>query len=320
MGSGIGSRRNPTLNCSLSETAPSVAPWAKAVRASSRGRPHPASRAPERLSGTGRVRLTTTSLAVKSLPRNLDQAATSTVQRPRNEAPSAGRDRMSRPSLFRDWEKKLPREPLVSRDDYILARCAGRHVIHLGACDYPMTESKAARGQLLHQKMAGRCASLVGFDNDRESIALLRSQFGLTDILFRDLSRPGVGDAFKGDLVVCADVIEHVNNVGSLLTECNRLLANSGVLLVSTINAQSLKQSLRNLLGREAVHPDHVAYYSYATLGVLLERFGCELVECRYFSYAAASRLASAIFSAIYCFAPQCADGLIVAARKVRHV
>jgi SAM-dependent methyltransferase len=221
---------------------------------------------------------------------------------------------------FSQWEKKIPRQPLTDRDAYILAACAGRDVIHLGACDYPMTREKAKRGELLHQKMQGKGRSLVGYDNDAESIRLLREEFGLTDIVDRDLSLPFDDSVARGDLVVCADIIEHVNNVGNMLEACNRLLRPGGTLLVTTINAASLKQAIRALFGREPVHPDHIAYFSYATLGVLLGRFGFRLDDCRYFSYATLSGAARKMFDAIHRIAPASADGIIVAAHKERDV
>lgn len=221
---------------------------------------------------------------------------------------------------FTQWEKKIPRRPLVDRDGYILAACAGRDVVHLGACDYPMTRGKAEKGELLHQKMQGKCRTLVGYDNDSASIALLRDEFGLDDIVDRDLSKPFDDSVARGDLVVCADIIEHVNNVGNLLEACNRLLRPGGTLLISTINAASFKQALRALLGREPVHPDHVAYFSYATLGVLLARFGFALDDCRYFAYPTVGAAAGALFSGLYAMAPASADGIVAAAKKERDV
>lgn len=221
---------------------------------------------------------------------------------------------------FTQWEKKIPRQPLIDRDAYILSACAGRDVIHLGACDYPMTRGKAEKGDLLHQKLQGKGRTLVGYDNDSASIALLRDEFGLTDIVDRDLSLPFDESVARGDLVVCADIIEHVNNVGNMMEACNRLLRPGGTLLVSTINAASFKQALRALFGREPVHPDHVAYFSYATLGVLMSRFGFVLSDCRYFAYPTVTASARAFFNGVYALSPAAADGIIVAAKKERDV
>lgn len=221
---------------------------------------------------------------------------------------------------FAQWEKKIPRHPVIDRDAYIVGACVGRDVIHLGACDYPMTRGKAVKGDLLHQKLQGKGKSLVGYDNDSDSIRILREEFGLNDIVDRDLSKPFDDSVARGDLVICADIIEHVNNVGNMMEACNRLLRPGGRLVITTINAVSFKQALRALLGREPVHPDHVAYFSYATLGVLLSRFGFKLDDCRYFAYPTVNPVAGALFGGIYALAPGSADGIIVAGTKERDV
>lgn len=222
------------------------------------------------------------------------------------------------PDTFRSWEKSIPHAPLVDRDAWIVARCAGREVAHLGACDSPMTEEKARRGELLHQKLQGRCKALIGYDIDADAVALLRDRYGISDILVRDLATSDAHADEAGEVVVCADVIEHVNDVGHLLTRCNRMTATGGALLISTINAVGAKQALRALFRREPVHPDHVAYYSYATLGVLLDRFGFRMIACRYFKYPTVGRTAGMAFDALYRLCPQSADGILVEGEKTR--
>ena len=227
---------------------------------------------------------------------------------------------MTQADVFRSWRKRLPRKSLVNRDEYILEQCKGRNVVHLGACDAPLTEEKARRGQLLHQKLQGRCASLVGYDIDAQSVELLRTQYGLTDILVGDLAVVERRVGSKADLVICADIIEHVDNAGMLLSSCNQMLEVGGHLLVSTIHALSFKHALRTLLtGIEIVHPDHVAYYSYATLGVLLDRFGFEVTEIRYFTYPTGNQFGE-FLDRFFNLIPYAANGLVMESKKIRDV
>jgi len=221
---------------------------------------------------------------------------------------------------FDNWGKKIPRRPLADRDHYFLEFCKGRDVVHLGACDAPFAADKAAKGDLLHQKLKPIARTLIGLDYDQASIDLLRTSCNITDIQFRDLSRPDESLQPLGDVVLCADTIEHVNNVGDLLYNCNRLCREGGDLLVSTINASGLRVCLRSFLGKEAVHPDHVAYYSFATLGVMCRRWGFEPVDVRYFSYASMSALTGAPLRLIFKMSPAVADGIVLIARKMRGV
>jgi hypothetical protein len=227
---------------------------------------------------------------------------------------------MMNADTFHHWEKAIPRAPLVDRDAYILARCSDRDVIHLGACDTPLTFAKAEKGELLHQKLRGHCRNLIGYDIDAASVSLLKEKFGIDDIVLRDLSEPFNRPELRGNLVICADIIEHVDNVGHLLSACNRMVPMDGAILLSTINALSLKQAIRGFFAREPVDPDHVAYYSFATLGVILDRFGFAMEACRYFKYPTVGMLSGMIFDMLYALAPQSADGILIEARKVRDV
>jgi hypothetical protein len=226
------------------------------------------------------------------------------------------RIRMGIFNVFHHWEKKLPRKPLVDRDRYIIERCRGRDVVHLGACDSPMTTDKGEKGELLHQRLQGECHSLLGFDSDWEATEILKARYNFSDIVLCDLSRIENELTPIADVVICADLIEHVDNVGNLMTNCHRLCRERGILLLSTVHALSLKQVMRALMGREPVHPDHVAYYSFATLGVILERSGFSMTDCRFFKYPTVTGFSGWIFGGIYSIFPQTADGIIVEAIK----
>src|SRR3990170_2216778 len=124
---------------------------------------------------------------------------------------------------LQQWSKQLPRERIVDRDKYLLEASAGRDVLHLGATDAPFTAEKAARGALLHQRLATVAGSLRGLDSDASSVALLADRYGISDIQLTDLSAPVTPDVQPAELVICGDIIEHVNNAGNLLIQCNRL-------------------------------------------------------------------------------------------------
>jgi SAM-dependent methyltransferase len=222
---------------------------------------------------------------------------------------------------FTQWGKRIPKRKIVVRDDFYLQTCRSRDVVHLGACDSPFAEGRMRKGELLHQKLRGAgCAKLIGLDYDIPSITYLRDKHGIDDIQQPDLSDRDPSLTPLGDLILCGDIIEHVNNVGNLMYNCNRLCREGGTILVSTINATSIKLAFRAFAGREAVHPDHVAYYSMSTLGVILSRWGWEMEDVRFFPYPTVGKLSGLFFGAIYGMSPQSADGVIAIARKVRNL
>ena len=62
---------------------------------------------------------------------------------------------------------------IPDRDTWIINLCVGKKVLHLGCTDWPVTDDRLERGELLHQKLAGVCDFLVGVDPDEDGIKKL---------------------------------------------------------------------------------------------------------------------------------------------------
>ena len=72
-------------------------------------------------------------------------------------------------------------------------------------------------------------------------------------------------------------MIEHLNNQGLFLQGIKRFMSKNTKLVITTINAYSaLRFVIYGLRGKgglnEPVHPDHIAYYSYKTLNLIIDR------------------------------------------------
>jgi SAM-dependent methyltransferase len=189
-------------------------------------------------------------------------------------------------------------------------------VLHLGATDSPFTRDKARAGDLLHQKLRGVAADLVGVDLDAEAVAWLRQALGIEDILVGDALDPKLLAGRRFDLVLCCDVIEHVSNPGALLEATRKALADGGSLALTTVNAMSIKVALRALLGREAVHPDHTCYYSYATLCELMWRHRLTPLRFGTFVYPTVHAVTGWFLDRLAARAPASADGLFFVAER----
>lgn len=210
------------------------------------------------------------------------------------------------------WTKTLPKACLVDRDQTIVKACEGKAVLHVGACDVPFEFDKGRAGELLHQKVRKVASRIVGVDIDAPAIAAL-SSLGVDDILLADITQDH--DALAGqtfDVVLCCDVIEHVPSPGPLLQACKRYMHSDSKLIVTTINATALKPALRALVGKEAVHNDHVAYYSFATLGKLLVMEQLRPVEFGVFAYPTVNPFVGWASQSIIKAAPGAADGIML--------
>lgn len=93
------------------------------------------------------------------------------------------------------------------------------------------------------------------------------------------------GMAFENatfDVVLAADVIEHLRDGAALLRECYRVLRPGGYVIISTVNAWDLRRWTHPRLGKvwsALTDPTHVKFYSPFELQATLRDAGFEQVR-----------------------------------------
>lgn len=214
---------------------------------------------------------------------------------------------------------------LVQRLDFIKSVCKGKRVLHLGCTNWPYTLDSIEHEMLLHAELAQTCRELFGFDYDQEGIDVLRSK-GFTNLYRGDLERlDEVRLDTTFDVIIAGEMIEHLNNPGLFLTGIKRFMSAETQLVITTVNAYAgmrfIVYGLRGNGGRvEPVHADHVAYYSYSTLKLLLERHGFVVDNFMFYDLGSEhrphnGRLRNLINDICVKVAPQWADGIIAVAK-----
>jgi SAM-dependent methyltransferase len=98
------------------------------------------------------------------------------------------------------------------------------------------------------------------------------------------------------DLVFASEVIEHLGDTATFLTELNRLLRRGGTLVLSTPNSAFWPYRILALLGRtpsEYQHPGHVRFFSRRSLVMALASagFAVETISARHIYFVCASSL-----------------------------
>lgn len=161
-------------------------------------------------------------------------------------------------SLRTAYEEKqchaVPRFSVIDRTDFILEQCSGKVVLDIGASG-PLHEAIAEVAKKCYGIDREDGDGVVGVDLDN-----LSDTFGL----------PRFGDV---KLIVCGEVIEHLANPGTFLKHLRYAYSGTPVIITVPNAASSILQSnLRR--GIESVNSDHVAWYSWKTLSVLLDRYG----------------------------------------------
>lgn len=216
----------------------------------------------------------------------------------------------------------LPKTPVVVREELLESLVKGRKVLHVGCTDSPYTRERHAAGLLLHNRLAPLASRLVGIDLDQDAIAWLSAQ-GVPDLHVADATRLGgflESISFAPDLVLAGEVVEHLSNPGNFLSALREGLPSGARLVVTVPSAFAYFGILQMLLGREKVHPDHVAYYSYGTLKTLLEGNGFEvesLTPCRNREARSIDRILHWPFHQFLRLRPHFATGYVAVA-KVR--
>jgi SAM-dependent methyltransferase len=210
---------------------------------------------------------------------------------------------------------------LVQRLDFIRNACRGKRVLHLGCTNYPYTEDAIEKNMLLHFELEKIASGVTGFDYDQAGLDIL-ARHGSTNLFQADLEKldeVDCSDTF--DVIVAGEMIEHLNNPGLFLDGIKRFMNADTRLVITTINAYcALRFAVYGLRGKgganEPVHPDHVAYYSYSTLKLLLERHDFAVEEFMFYDLGDehrphSRRIYNLINDVAVKISPQLADGVI---------
>ncbi len=210
---------------------------------------------------------------------------------------------------------------MVQRVDLIKDLCNGKRVLHLGCTNYPYTEEAIESDMLLHFELEKCASDLWGIDADQAGIDILNSK-GSRQIVKGDLEKLAEVE-LEGpfEVIVAGEMIEHLNNPGFFLDGVKEFMTKETKLVITTINAYCAMRffyyGARGKRGKaEPVHPDHVAYYSYSTLKLLLQRHGLRIDVFLYYDIGIEHRPHVRWFLKIVndiCvwFVPQWSDGVI---------
>lgn len=210
---------------------------------------------------------------------------------------------------------------LVQRVDFIKKACEGKKVLHLGCTNYPYTEQAIKDEMLLHFELEKVARELYGFDFDEAGLEILR-QANAKNLYQADLEKlenVALDETF--DVIIAGEMIEHLSNPGLFLQGIKRFMNDETDLVITTINAYcGLRFLIYGLRGKggenEPVHPDHVFYYSYKTLSLLLNRANLNVKEFCFYDIGTEHRPFNRWFYNAFndiCvkFSPQLSDGVI---------
>jgi hypothetical protein len=178
------------------------------------------------------------------------------------ESLAAPQRKVHSPEYARKMLHDVPDAEVVDRSAFVLARCKGKAVLHVGASGR------------LHEEMLKTARKVAGISRE-----------GGDGVMAFDLDEVGAElPHIEGvELVVCGEVLEHLSNPGHFL---DRLRATyPGIPVIVTVpNAFASAGRKHMTEGVENVNIDHVAWYSYRTLKTLVERAGYAVAEFHWYA------------------------------------
>lgn len=160
------------------------------------------------------------------------------------------------------------------RTYWILNYCKGKSVLDVGCVGekYPPTSPKS-----LHRMISKVSTFCIGIDTNREGIELMK-KLGY-NVIIADAENFKL--PYKFDRIVASEVIEHLSNPGLFLDCVKEHLKPSGLLILTTPNARSLRHFLLNWSDSF----DHKLLFNLQTLVQLLLFKGFKIVEVQYLLY-----------------------------------
>lgn len=163
------------------------------------------------------------------------------------------------------------------RDTFLINYCQGKRVLHLGCLGFtelPVTERVRRFPETLHWRLC-QVADVMGVDNATDVIMPLRAAGlgkGIVDGDIQVLPLSEFSPPY--DVILIADVIEHLSNPGLMLARVRLLCSETTRVLITTPHAFGLLNYLRYIAGRFHEGRDHVMTFNAQNLCHLLERHG----------------------------------------------
>lgn len=168
------------------------------------------------------------------------------------------------------------RRPIVGKTDLILSHCTDRTVLDIGCINHSADNAVALGDDWLHHRIRGVARSVTGVDMLAGDAAVLNERG--YDIEAADAQNFDLGQTF--DVVVAADVIEHLTNLSGFLRSARRHMHQGSTFILTTPNPFAFAQMMQVLLrGRAVVNAEHTIWLDPSVAYELLSREGLRPAE-----------------------------------------
>ncbi len=216
--------------------------------------------------------------------------------------------------------KNLKPTTYVNRDEAILEIARGHRVLHLGCVgntDLSSEQRVQLSQQSLHWKLSNQ-AEVVGVDYSAEVIGEYK-RLGIFNNIFQgDVQRlEELNIKKKFDVVIAADIIEHLSNPGGMLDGIKHFCSKASRVVITTPHAFGLPNFIRFLRGSFTDGEEHVMTFNFDNIENLLVRHGYEIqrFDTCFQAHASSSKVLFPIGKRIFTTFPKLGGTILVVAR-----
>lgn len=163
--------------------------------------------------------------------------------------------------------------PIYNRIDYLCSVASGKDILDIGVVDH--TRELKNRTDWLHGLLCQHAKTCLGVDILEQEVEQLRREgFNVINV---DLNKEVISKTFE--LIICGDVLEHLNTPGNLIANAVKMLRKSGKLIVSVPNPWYINVVLKNAINGTPYldNVDHVSWFDPCTICELGQRYGLAL-------------------------------------------
>jgi hypothetical protein len=167
----------------------------------------------------------------------------------------------------------------IARLQILSQLATDKNIIHLGFTDHPpLIKGKIQRNQWLHKILIEKSNLCVGIDIDSDAVEFVKNELGVSNVFVNDVlkdSPPSIIEKHKWDYMIIGEVLEHIDNPVSFLTEIRKTYGKYVSSLIITVpNAFDLINLPLLFKGRELINTDHRFWFTPYTLAKVVTQSG----------------------------------------------
>lgn len=163
------------------------------------------------------------------------------------------------------------RAPTITKIEFVEQACRGQDVLDVGCISHSAEEALSSGEAWLHHRVSAVASSVLGLDFLAEDAARL-NDLGYS-IVVSDAETFELDRTF--DVVLAADLAEHLSNIGAFLARAREHLRPDGLLVLTTPNPFALAHMIHAVTsGRVPVNDEHTAWFDPVVLHEVLHRHG----------------------------------------------